>query len=42
MLGTGVRRERGIRFEVEVEVGVSGFGREKLLFTGTEVTTGWR
>ena len=33
---------RGLRFEVEgVEVGVSGLRREKLLFTGTEVTTGW-
>ena len=32
----------GIRFEVEgVEVGVSGLRKEKILFTGTEVTTGW-
>ena len=31
-----------LRFEVEgVEVRISGFRREKLLFTGTEVTTGW-
>ena len=31
----------GVRFEVEgEEVGVSGFRREKLLFTGTEATTG--
>ena len=32
--------EGGIRFE-GVEVGISGFRREKILFTGTEVTTGW-
>ena len=37
LLGTGVRRRRRVRFEVEgVEIGVSGFRREKLLFTGTE------
>ena len=42
MFGTGIRRGREVRFEVEgVEVGISGFRREKLLFTGTEVTTGW-
>ena len=42
MLGTGVRRGSGVRFGVEgVEVGVSEFRREKILFTGTEVTTGW-
>ena len=42
VFGTGVQCGRGIRFEVEgVEVGVSGFRREKILFTGTEVTTRW-
>ena len=42
MFGTGVQCGRGVRFEVEgVEVEVSRFRREKLLFTGTEVTTGW-
>ena len=42
VFGTGVQYGRGVRFEVEgVKVGVSGFRREKLLFTGTEVTTGW-
>ena len=42
MFGAGVQCGRGVKFKVEgVEVGVSGFKREKLLFTGTEVTTGW-
>ena len=41
VLGTGVRHGRGVRFEVEVGIEVSGFRREKLLFTGIEVTTGW-
>ena len=41
MFVTRVRRGRRVRFEVEVEIEVSGFRREKLLFTGTEITTGW-
>ena len=42
MFDTRVPHGRGVRFEVEgVEVGISGLGREKLLFTSTEVTTGW-
>ena len=42
MFGTRVQHGRRVRFEVEgIEVGVSGFRREKLLFTGTEVTTEW-
>ena len=42
VFGTRVPHGWGIRFEVEgVEVGVSGFTREKLVFTGTEVTTRW-
>ena len=31
-----------VRFEVEgIDVGIFGFNKEKLLFTGTEVTTRW-
>ena len=42
VFGTRVRHGRWVRFEVEgVEVGISGFRREKLLFSGTQVTTGW-
>ena len=33
-------RETSVEIE-GVEVGVSGYSREILLFTGTEVTTGW-
>ena len=37
MLYVQTRLERGERFEVEgVEVGVSGFNKEKILVTGTE------
>ena len=37
-----ILRGRRARFEAEgVEVGVSGFSKEKILFTGTEETTGW-
>ena len=33
MLGTAVRRGKGVRFEVEgVQVGVSGFRREKNIY----------
>ena len=42
VFGTGVQCRREVRFEIEgVEVGVSRFMREKILFTGTEVTTRW-
>ena len=37
VFGSGVRCRRG----EGVEVGVCGFRREKILFTGTEVTTVW-
>ena len=40
-INTKWKRAR-FKFEVEgIEVGVSGFSREKLLFIATEVTTGW-
>ena len=33
VFGTQIRRERGVRFEVEgVEVGVSGFRREIIIY----------
>ena len=32
---------RGREARFEVEVGVSGFSKEKLLVTGTEGTAGW-
>ena len=37
---TQIRCGRAARFDVE-GVEVSGFSREKLLFTGIEITTGW-
>ena len=42
VFGVRILCGRGVRFEVEVvEVVVNGLSREKILFTGTEATTGW-
>ena len=37
----GIRIRCGREKRVKIEVGVSGFSRKNVSFSGTEVTTGW-